>query len=351
MGTADDRGAATSGRRRPGPSIADVAELAGVSPQTVSRVSTGADKVRPQTRAKVLAAMAELGYSPNHAARALRNGSFGAIGLIAHQLGRTGESKTVEAVVDAARQAGYTVSLVDLVSPSADEVTDAVARLTHQALDGLIIIRAEAFPATSVSLPARLPVVVSDSRFSGHHPGVGSDQTAGSRRAVRHLLELGHRTVHHLAGPVGSRPAEMRTESWRRTLRKAGIEPPPVFQGDWTSRSGHEQGRLIAADPSVTAVFCANDEMAAGVLRALGEAGRAVPDDVSVVGFDDIPIAAYLSPPLTTVAQDFPAIGRELVAMLLRQMETGERDNEHRLIPTRLVVRQSSGPAPGAPTH
>ncbi len=312
----------------------------------MSRVSTGADKVRPQTRAKVLAAMAELGYSPNRAARALRNGSFGAIGLIAHQLGRTGESKTVEAVVEAAQQAGYTVNIVDLETPSADEVTDAVVRLDNQALDGLIIIRAETYPASAVSFPARLPVVVSDSRFTGHHPGVGSDQTTGSRDAVRHLLDLGHATVHHLAGPVGSRPAEMRCETWRRTLDEAGIAPPPVFRGDWTARSGYEQGRVIAADPDVTAVFCGNDEMAAGLIRALGEAGRAVPGDVSVVGFDDIPIAAYLWPPLTTVAQDFPAIGRELVAMVVHQIDTGDLATEHVLIPTRLMVRASAGPAP-----
>jgi DNA-binding LacI/PurR family transcriptional regulator len=344
--TAGDQGGPGRGRRRPGPSIADVAALAGVSPQTVSRVSTGADKVRPQTKTKVLAAMSELGYSPNRAARALRNGSFGAIGLIAHRLGRTGEAKTVEAVVEAAQQAGYTVTLVDLETPSADDVSDAVVRLNNQALDGLIIIRAETYPAAAVTFPARLPVVVADSRFTGHHPGVGSDQTAGSRRAVRHLLDLGHRTVHHLAGPGGSRPAEMRSESWRRTLRKAGVEPPPVFEGDWTARSGYEQGLLIAADETVTAVFCANDEMAAGLIRALGEHGRAVPGQVSVVGFDDIPIAGYLSPPLTTVAQDFPAIGRELVAMVVHHIDTGVAGREHRLIPTRLVVRDSTGPAP-----
>jgi DNA-binding LacI/PurR family transcriptional regulator len=338
-------------RGRSGPSIADVAQLAGVSSQTVSRVSTGADNVRPETRERVLAAMDELGYSPNHAARALRYGSFGTIGLIAHRLARTGESRTVEAVVEAARAEGYTVSLVDVQSPSSDDVTEAAARLSHQSIDGLVIIRAETATPASLVLPPRLPVVVSDSRFVGHHPAVAADQVTGTHLAVQHLLDLGHRTVHHLAGPVDSAPAEIRVDTWREHLVGSGRPVPPVLRGDWSARSGYEQGRSLSDDPEVTAVFCANDEMAAGLVRALYEHGRRVPGDISVVGFDDIPLTEFLWPPLTTVQQDFHLIGNQLVDLLLRQIRGRETLTDTRIVvPTRLVVRGSTAaPGPGTP--
>ncbi|WP_125773308.1 LacI family DNA-binding transcriptional regulator [Antribacter gilvus] len=332
-------------RTRPGPSLADVAARAGVSAQTVSRVSMGTANVRAETRARVLAAMDELGYAPNSAARALRSGSYGTIGMIAHRLSRTGESRTVEAVVEAARAEGFTVTLVDVESPSSDDVSAAATRLSHQAIDGLVIIRAEtATPATLV-LPPRLPVVVSDSRFVGHHPAVGADQTAGGRAAVEHLLGLGHRTVHHLAGPEDSTPAQVRAEAWRDALEAAGRPVPDLLRGDWTADSGYALGREVARDPDVTAVFCANDEMAAGLMRALHEAGRDVPGDVSVVGFDDIVLAAHLWPPLTTVSQDFAEIGRALVDLLLRQVREGTSlADVHTLVPVRLVVRASTAP-------
>lgn len=337
------------GRRRagtrPGPSLADVAARAGVSAQTVSRVSMGTDNVRPETRARVLAAMAELGYVPNSAARALRSGTYGTIGMIAHRLSRTGETRTVEAVVEAARNEGYTVTLVDLESPSSDDVAEAAARLSHQAIDGLVIVRAEATTPETLALPPRMPVVVSDSRLVGHHPAVAADQTEGARLAVEHLLALGHRTVHHVAGPVDSDPAQMRADAWRAALEAAGRPVPPLLRGDWTADSGYDAGRRLAADPGVTAVFCANDETAAGLLRALHEAGRSVPGEVSVVGFDDIVLAAHLWPPLTTVAQDFPEIGRRLVDLLLRQVRDGAPlDDRHEVVPVRLVVRESTAP-------
>lgn len=334
-------------RGRTGPSIGDVARLAGVSAQTVSRVSTGADNVRPATRDRVLAAMEQLAYSPNHAARALRYGSFHTIGLIAHRLARTGESRTVEAVVEAARAEGYTVSLVDVQSPSSDDVTEAAARLSHQSIDGLVIIRAETATPSSLVLPPRLPVVVSDSRFVGHHPAVGADQVTGTHLALQHLLDLGHRTVHQLAGPADSAPAEIRVDTWREHLIGSGREVPEVLRGDWTARSGYEQGRRLAADPAVTAVLCGNDEMAAGLFRALHEQGRRIPDDVSVIGFDDIPLAEFLWPPLTTVQQDFHMIGNRLVELLLRQIRDRTTLADARIVvPTRLIARASTAPPP-----
>lgn len=333
-------------RTRSGPSIGDVARLAGLSPQTVSRVSTGAPNVRESTRQRVLEAMDKLGYSPNTAARALRYGNFHTLGLIAHRLARTGESRTLEAVVEAARGRQYNISLVDVDTPSSNDVNAAVRRLTHQAIDGLIIIRAETATPTTLSLPSRLPVVVSDARFVGHHPAVGADQTGGVAEAMQHLLGLGHRTVHHLAGPADSAPAEMRAAAWRTALVAAGRTMPVLVRGDWSASSGYEAGRTLARDPSLTAVLAANDEMATGLLLALHEAGRDVPGDVSVVGFDDIPTAGFTWPPLTTIRQDFPEIGRQLVDLLLRQIHDREDlAGYHVTVPTTLVVRASTGPA------
>ena len=332
-------------RPRVAPSMADVAALAGVSAQTVSRVSTGHATVRPATRRRVLTAMEQIGYAPNAAARALKSGSFHAIGVIAHRLARTGESRTVEAVVEAARKEGYTVSLVDLDSPSPDDVEAAVTRLSHQSIDGLVIIRAETASPETLALPPRFPVVVSDSRFVGHHPAVATDQASGTRKAVDHLLGLGHRTVHQIAGPEDSSPARLRIEAWRGALEAAGRPVPSPLIGTWEAESGYVLGQQIARDREITAVFCANDQMALGLMRALFEHGLSVPRDVSVVGFDNIAESAYFWPPLTTVSQDFHLIGEKLVDLLLRQIrdETVLTDSRT-LIPVELIVRASTAP-------
>lgn len=336
-------------RRKTGPSIQDVARLAGVSAQTVSRVSTGAEPVRPETRARVLEAMSQLGYSPNRAARALRNGTFRTIGLLAHRYERTGEARSTAAVVEAAEESGYAVSLVSIQTPDADHWEHAADRISHQAIDGLIIIRAETATPETLTLPAGMPVAVSDSRLIGHYPAVTADQLGGSRVATEHLLSLGHRNVHHIAGPQDSEPAFIRRSSWQRTLETAGIRAPRTWQGDWTPKSGYLVGQEIARDPSITAVYSANDEMAFGLILALHEAGRRIPEDVSVVGFDGIPLGEFSHPPLTTVKQDFQRIGRELVDLLLAQIRGRGTDYvpaERTVVPTELVLRSTTAPPP-----
>lgn len=335
----DPRGARPSLRA----SMADVARLAGVSGQTVSRVANGSLAVKESTRRRVLDAMESLGYSPNTAARALRSGSFETIGVIAHRLARTGESRTVEGVVSAAHRRGHTITLLDLESTAHEDVTAAAMRLSHQAIDGLIIIRAETADASQVSLPASLPVVVADAGFGGGLPMVGADHAAGARLAVEHLLDLGHRTVHHVAGPVDSIPGQARERAWREVLRERGMAPPEPLRGDWTSASGEVAGDVIADMPEVTAVFVANDEMAAGLMLSLARHGRRVPEDVSVVGFDDIPLAGYLATPLTTVRQPFSEIGALLVERLLDRIEGGAGDAAQAdLVPCVLVEREST---------
>lgn len=335
----------TAGRRRRGPSIEDVARLAGVSAQTVSRVSTGAARVSEDTRVRVVAAMDQLGYSPNHAARALRNGAFGTIGLLAHRFERTGEALTTEGVIEAAQAQDYAVTVVGVRHAAATDWESAALLLTHQAIDGLIVIRAEEATPESLALPAGMAVVVSDSRLVGHYPAVVADQVQGTFDAVGHLLGLGHRTVHHIAGPADSEPANVRVASWQRCLEGAGIVAPKLWRGDWTAASGYRIGLEVASDQAVTAVYCANDEMALGFMRALHERGRRVPQDVSVVGFDGIALSEYAYPPLTTVKQDFHTIGHELVRILLEQLRSQARPSQERvLVPTELIVRGTTAP-------
>ncbi|MGC4151578.1 MAG: LacI family DNA-binding transcriptional regulator [Propionicimonas sp.] len=334
-------------RRKAGPSIEDVARLAGVSAQTVSRVSTGAASVRPATRDRVLAAMGQLGYAPNRAARALRNGSFGTLGLLAHRFERTGEALTTKAIVEAAKAENHSVTLLDVDDPGAAGWEHAVQRLSHQAIDGLVIIRAEHATPDTLALPAGLPIAVSDSRLMGYYPGVVADQIQGTETAVRHLLGLGHRTVHHVAGPADSDPAALRSATWQRCLEEVGIRPPPLWRGDWSAASGYAAGQRIAEDRSVTAVYCANDEMAFGLMGALAEHGRRIPGDVSVVGFDDIGLAGYSIPPLTTVRQDFRRIGHELVRLVLAQLDhQSVLPLDRVVIPTEFVIRGSTAPPP-----
>ena len=338
----------TAGRtRRPGRgvSMADVARLAGVSSQTVSRVSTGHPSVVESTRQQVLAAMQQLGYRPNSAARALKRGEFRTIGVILFTLATTGNSRTVEAIAGYAAQEGYAITLIPVAVPTQDGVLGAFTRLGELAVDGIIVImEVHLLDAANLNLPPGIQVVVVDSDAGDRYPVVDTDQADGARQAVRHLLELGHETVWHVTGPAESFAGERRTQAWRRTLLEAGRTVPPVQRGDWTADSGYRAGLVLAAEPECTAVFAANDQMALGLLRAFHERGRTVPEDVSIVGFDDIPDSGSFIPPLTTVHQDFAEVGRRCVQGLLRQIRDEPEGPGTVLVPTRLVLRASTAP-------
>jgi len=159
---------------------------------------------------------------------------------------------------------------------------------------------------------------------------------------VQHLLELGHSTVWHVAGAEGYASAAEREDAWRDVLSAAGRRAPQVVRGDWSPESGYLAGKRLLGESELTAVFCANDQMALGVLRAFHEAGCRVPDDVSVVGFDDTQESEYFWPPLTTVRQDFEGVGANAVALLLEQIETGPVSPGVRLAPNQLIVRKST---------
>lgn len=327
------------------PSLADVARLAGVSTQTVSRVSSGAPNVREETREKVLQAMRQLGYAPNRAAQALRRGSFRTIGVLTQQIQRTGEALTTAGVLEAATEAGYAVNLVQVARPDHEDLHRASVRLAHQNIDGLVVVQAGTAGPEQFSLPPGLPVAVSDSALVGHYPSASADQVQGVRDAVDHLLALGHRTIHHVTGPQGSQSALIRRATWARRLQEEGLTPPEPVPGEWSPAAGYAAGQRLAADPEVTAVFCANDELALGLIRAMHENGRRVPQDVSVVGFDGLALGEFSFPPLTTVRLDFRRHGREMVGLILEQVDNGPTDGSRSIvIPAELVVRGSTAP-------
>ena len=332
--------------RRRGPSMADVAREANVSGQTVSRVSNGRSNVDADTRERVLTAMRKLGYRPNSAARALRSGRFHSIGVIMFTLSSFGNMRTLDAIAVAAADAGYSITLIPVPHPTQGEVAGAFDRLSEEAVDGVIIIvEAHLLDENDVELPAGLPVVVVDSTAGDRYPMVDTDQAHGARLATEHLLGLGHRTVWHVAGPERSYSATHRREAWEQTLRAHDAEVPAALVGDWSSESGHAIGLELAKDPEVTAIFTANDQMALGVLRAMHESGRAVPAEVSVVGFDDMEESRSFWPPLTTVRQFFGEVGRRSVEALLREVESGEREGST-LVATELIVRESTARPP-----
>jgi DNA-binding LacI/PurR family transcriptional regulator len=334
------RGAPARPRRA---SMGDVARLAGVSPQTVSRVSNGYEGVVDSTREQVLAAMRQLGYRPNSAARALKRGEFRTIGVILFTLATTGNVRTVEAIAMSAARDGYAITLIPVAIPTRDDVRGAFTRLGELAVDAAIVImEVHLLDSATVTLPSGVPVVVVDSDAGDRYSVVDTDQADGARQAVRHLLELGHRTVWHVAGPAESFASERRTAAWRATLRRARRPVPPLRRGDWSAESGYRVGLELADEPDCRAVFAANDQMALGLLRAFAEKGRRVPADISVVGFDDIPDSASYIPPLTTVHQDFAEVGHRCVAQVLRQIRGEAPAAGTSLVPTHLVVRGST---------
>ncbi len=328
--------------------MTDVAKLAGVSPQTVSRALNEHASVSPLTRARVLAAIEELGYRVNTAARTLATGHSKTLGVVTLNGTFFGPVSTLCGVEQAGRDAGYFVSVVSLRSLDRRSVADAVRRLNDQVVEGIVVISPLTSAAEALNdLPTDIPVVVVEGDPRVDLAAVTVDQAEGARTATTYLLSTGHRTVFHVSGPLDWQEALARLSAWRSTLEEAGAEVVPPLSGDWTARSGYEAGQVLARVPEATAIFAGNDQMALGVLLALHEHNRRVPDEVSVVGFDDIPESAYFVPPLTTVRQDFDQVGRIAMKVLLDQINSGARSVERVMIQSELVVRQSTLNPPG----
>jgi len=326
--------------------MADVAELAGVSYQTVSRVLHESPNVHGETRERVLAAIRQLDYRPNSMARALVTGRSKTLGVVSFDTTLYGPASTLFSIQQAAHDAGYAVSISSLRSINRESVLSAIEQLRDQGVDGVAVIAPLRAGVDALRhVRDDFAVVAVEAGPDASIPVAAVDQRAGAAAATRHLLSLGHKTVWHLAGPIDWKEAEERIEGWKSALDAAGARVPPLVRGDWTARSGYEAAQSLLQIEELTAVLVGNDQMALGLLRRVHEAGRKVPSDLSVVGFDDIPEAAYFTPPLTTVRQDFAELGRRCLHALLGRI-AGNKDPLRVVVAPELVVRGSTAPAP-----
>ena len=331
--------------------ITDVARLAGVSHQTVSRVMNGVPGVRAPTKARVDAAIRELGYRPSAVARALATRKTRTIGVVTTGATLFGPSSIMLAFNEAARASGYQVTIASLASGGSGAVVGAIDTLLAHNPEALVLIVADFATLEAVAGNGiRVPLITAVSTDRAGFQSVAIDQFAGARLATRHLIDLGHRDILHLTGAHDSVDASERERGWRRELGDAGLAISESVAGDWTPSCGYRAGTELVEEgrlgrTSATAIFCSNDQMAIGVLHALSDAGIRVPGDVSVVGFDDIPEAAHLAPPLTTVRQDFADLGERMMAAVVEALAGTHPRIPNVAVPL-LVARASTGPAP-----
>jgi DNA-binding LacI/PurR family transcriptional regulator len=367
----------TAGVLRP-PGMVDVARLAGVSHQTVSRVLNGHPNVRPETRDRVLAAIDTLGYRRNTAARALVTRRSHTIGALITGEAQFGPTSTLLALEEAARAAGYYLSLAVVRRPTEAAVARSLEHFLEQSVEGVVLIapvRDAIAAARTVTVGVPVVMVAAGETSEPGRLVASVDQVLGAATATRHLLELGHEDVLHVAGPLDWVDARLRVQGWQQERARWGLPDAEPILADWSAQRGYEVGRALLArrrSPRAertppTGIFAANDQLALGLLRALNEAGVDVPGTVSIIGFDDIEGARYFTPPLTTMRQPFEHLGQTCMDLLLATLPDGPGPRAHPVpvprpsddaasvvspvpraapIPPSLVVRASTGPPP-----
>lgn len=321
----------------------DVAKLAGVSHQTVSLVVRSGPNVRPQTRLRVEAAIATLGYRPNLTARALATAGQKRIGaLFFDRYEQIGPTRNMQAAVDFARLSGYVVDVVGVEPDRPERVMPAIELILQAGVGGLVVF---APTATTVKLVEDLslpvPLVIEATLTLDSFAGDRGRAFEGMRLAVEHLADLGHRRVMHISGPLSWITAVARRNEVRDVADLRGMDVVEM-EGDWTARSGYAAGMEMPAAHGITAVLASNDQMALGALKALHERGIRVPADVSVLGFDDIPESEYFEPALTTISEDFEGRGRVAMDALLSLMQPGRARQHEWYREPRLVIRAST---------
>jgi DNA-binding LacI/PurR family transcriptional regulator len=333
-------------------SIRDVAAAAGVSHQTVSRVLNDSPKVSPETRTRVLDAISRLGFRPNRAARALGLGRARGVTVVTANTTLYGYASTLQGIEEAARVEGLSVGVRVVETASPADVRQTVDYVSDPSAGGVVVIAFDPMGAAVLAaLPPAVPAVAaieSGASAGAARVTLALDERAAAAEATAHLLALGHRTVHHVAIPSERDMHAARMAGWRDALLAAAAPIPDVLTCGWDVRSAYEAGRRLAADRGVTAVLCGNDDLAMGVRRALYDAGRDVPGEVSIVGFDDVPGSAYWTPSLTTVRMDFAGLGRACFSLVLAQLD-GRDEPVISLTPPRLIVRESSAAPPETP--
>jgi len=330
------------------PTIRDVAAHAGVSRQTVSRVINGSEGVLPETRARVQDAIDLLEFRPNALARSMARGRSGILACIAPNLTDYTFASLISGAENEARQQGYF-----LLSASAADVETFGELLdelvTGRRAEGLLIINPFADDRHTY-LPAGFPIVLAGARPREQAANsVALDDEAVARLATDHLLGLGHHRLACITGPLAEDCSQDRCQGFSDSLAAAGLEvrEDMFIEGTWQAQSGYDGLMAFSsAGEMPTAIFAQNDQMAVGILRAAADLGLRVPQDLSVIGVDDIPLAAYFAPALTTVRQDFQRIGREAAGLLIQAMARPDGDRRYLRLPGQLIVRSSTATAP-----
>lgn len=324
--------------------IRDVAALAGVSHQTVSRVINNHERVLPQTRERVLAAIAELDYHPSALARSMARGRSHTVACLAPNLTDFTFASIINGAETEARKQNY--FWLSSSVPDVDSFVELVSDLvTSRRVEGLVVINPFA-DDRHTKLPGDFPVVFVGARpRAGRYSSVALDDETVGYQATRHLLQLQHPAIAMVTGPLREDAAQDRCQGYERALKEAGIAPVPawVIEGDWSPQSGYDALMELAATGRLpSAIFSQNDLMAAGILRAARDLGLHIPDNLSVVGVDDIPLAEFLMPPLTTFRQDFQQIGREAARLLIHSIDQPGAQSRQRRLPAYFVARRST---------
>lgn len=326
----------------------DVASHSDVSYQTVSRVINNHPSVSKETRKRVLDSIRELDYHPNHAARSLVTNRSDMIAVISFGGTFYGPGQMVSNITQHAKNSGYRVSLSAVEQLERSEVKAALNDLHGQMIDGIIMIApiASDFMYEIKDLVGDIPFIQIDTKPQPGIPSVAIEQVYGSKLAVEHLIGLGHRKIAAISGPMNWHDAIMRHQSWVKTMEQHSLSPHMSVEGNWSAQSGYQGVKtLLKAGAKFTGLVVANDQMALGAIFALTEQGLRVPQDVSVVGFDGIPESAYFAPPLTTIYQNFDALGEQSVEYLVSLMKNPETPIHQRVLYPELIVRKSTAPA------
>lgn len=327
------------------PTIRDVAKQAGVSRQTVSRVINGSERVSPSTRLRVEDTIEKMGYRPDALARSMAKGRSSTLACISPNLTDFTFASLIDGAEDFARRQGF--FLLSASAPDEKTFGQLIDELvSSRRVEGLLVINPFA-DDRHLHLPKDFPVVLAGARPRDIDiSSVALDDVNAAKRATQHLLSLGHRSIGCLTGPLSEDCSQDRCQGFYDALHEADIKPVPEFilHGDWQPQSGYEamkQFEELGRFP--TAIFSQNDQMAAGLLRAARDMGLKVPDQLSVIGIDDIPMAGYLSPPLTTLHQDFQEIGRQAAGLLLEVVNDVDTKSKQLRLPAKLIIRRSTG--------
>lgn len=322
--------------------IYDVAKLAGVSHQTVSRVLNNHTSVKPETRSKVEKAIAELQYRPNQAARQLVTSQSHIIGILISGSDLYGPWAIFNAMQREANLENYTLVSISVVPDSSVSLREAIEQLRNLGIDGVITIALSQKLITEVEKSlASAPIVIVDTEPIKKFDAVNIENFIGGQIATQHLIDLGHKKILHLTGPINGFEGQQRRRGYEAAMHKAKLTPN-VIEGDWLIETGYELGTQIASGKlKASAIFTSNDHQALGAIKALSEKNIRVPEDLSIVGFDNIAEAKYFAPALTTIHQDFDELGKLAISRMLVQLKQPTKPQSLTVAPT-LVIREST---------